>query len=229
MTGLWKVFFWINHVFIALNAVVFSCFLMPISSWYIMPCLIVTALCMAPIFYSLMLWLAIKDRDIGHLYLFRLFFRKAVMSLPLILLIIAWSWWSGGMAIFGGGIVASWLGNIIFWTFKRHDLLAVLPETGESRQSVRHQLPDANGVVPVPLFSAMTGSISGYVNTGATETHATPFASLAANISSVANVSSDTQRYDTFNPASGLPMVNSAFDSQGNVYGTSSSCGHFEY
>lgn len=225
MTGLWKCFFWINHAVIAVNAVLFSCFLIPNNSWYIMPCLIVTTMCMAPMFYSLILWSAIKDKNIGCLYLLRLFFRKTIVSLPLILLILAWAWWGGGMAIFGGGIVASWLGNIIFWMSKRHDLSAVLPETVTSRQPLHYRLPDVAGVEPTPIFSAMTGSMRGCNNTdaimSATGTPSDPF------MVPTANTAVNVHLHDTFNPASGLPMVNSGFDSQGNVYGTSSSGSYY--
>lgn len=224
MAGLWKFFFWGNHAVIAVNTFLFSCFLIPIDSWYIMPCLIVTAICMAPIFYSLILWSVIKGKNIGHLYLCRLFFRKTIMSLPLVLLIFAWSWWGGGMAILVGGIVASWLGNIIFWTSKRHDLSAVLPEMVVSRQPLRYQLTGATAGGHEPVLSAMVGSMQDCGNntvgmTNAADIHSTPYMASAANI--------DTHRYDAFNPASGLPMVNSAFDYHGNAYGTSSAIGDF--
>ena len=214
----WMFFYWANHVAIVANAVCFSCYFMPIDSWFIMPCLIVGALCMVPVFFSFILWPSIKNKGICHLFLRQLFFKKISASLSVTLLGFAWAWWGGGMAILGGSVVASILGNIVFWMVKRHELSAVLPDIAAARQTHAARMECA------PVADSISGvgySYCGDVMSSISETSFSPLTNPAQFMTSTVSTV-DVRHHDSFNPASGLPMVNSAFDSQGNVYGTNS-------
>ncbi|MGR7043403.1 hypothetical protein ACU63Y_20735 [Klebsiella aerogenes] len=217
----WMFLYWVNHFIIAANAIYFSYCFMPIDSWFVMPCLIVSVMCMVPMFFSFTCWSALRVNNDYDLYLLNIFFKKVIVSTPFILLIFAWAWWGGGMAILVGSVIASWLGNIVFWVVDQDALSAVLPERTASRQcSFRGNQADAAVSVYMSNFSGAGNTMldggccnknNEYVNTSVSVGYSTT------------NTMADTSRYDSFNPASGLPMAGSGFDVQGNTYGTNSS------
>lgn len=219
----WMFFYWANQVAIVTNTIFFSYYFMPINSWFIMPCIIVGALCMAPVFFAFTLWSPIKNQGICHLFLRRLFFKKISMSLSVTLVGFAWAWWGGGMAILGGSVVASILGNIVFWMVKRHELSAVLPDIAATRKTHAARMECAPTAVSI---SGIAHSYCGDVMLSISETGFSPLPNpdqfMASTVSTV-----DVRHHDSFNPASGLPMVISVFDSQGNVYGTNSANGEY--
>lgn len=111
----WMLFYWINYVVILFNAILYSITFISISYLNVMPSVISFIISMVPMFFSLVSWPAIRKLDANHVYLDNVFMKKMVVSLFTIVVILAWSWWGGGLALLGGSIVASWSGWFMFW------------------------------------------------------------------------------------------------------------------
>ena len=124
----WMLCYWINYVVIILNAVLFFNVFISIGYLNITPCVISFALCMVPMVFSLVSWSAIRELDANHVYLDNLFMKKSAVSFFTIIVILAWSWWGGGVSVLGGSIVASWSGWLIFWMVGKKDLSCLFPE-----------------------------------------------------------------------------------------------------
>lgn len=124
----WMLCYWINYVIIVFNAILFSSAFISISYLNITPCVISFVICMVPMAFSLVSWSAIRKLDANHVYLDSVFVKKAVVSFFTIIVILAWSWWGGGLAVLGGSIVASWSGWLIFWMVGKKDLSCLFPE-----------------------------------------------------------------------------------------------------
>ena len=217
----WQWMYWINHFIVAANAFVFIYACSAVDTWYVMPCVIVTILSLAPVFISYLYWPVIKRVDVSAQYFNDLFVKKVSVSLPLILIIQTWSWWGGGAAILGGSIIASWLGNAVFWFVGAKDLNCVLPavsnigaEYGRAQiaDNVFHQI---NSASDLPMTAGANNAYYS-VNSVRRDVGVMPL------ISSATSTLSEVSHHEIFNPASGLPMVNSSFDCHGNVYGTTS-------
>ena len=214
-------FYWVNHFVIAANAIYLSYCFMSFDSWFVMPCLIVSVMCMVPMFFSFIYWPALKVVSDNNLYLCKVFQKKVIASIPFVLLIFVWAWWGGGMAILVGSVVASWFGNILFWVVGQDAMSVVLPKITVRKQTLRPgHFPCMAGAGDAPTFSGTrdTMSDSGCCNKNdENKGMSVPF------VFSTTNTTSDAHCHSNFNPASGLPMVNSGFDIQGNTYGTTSS------
>lgn len=124
----WMLFYWINYVVILFNAILYSITFISISYLNVMPSVISFIISMVPMFFSLVSWPAIRKLDANHVYLDNVFMKKMVVSLFTIVVILAWSWWGGGLALLGGSIVASWSGWFMFWIVGKKDLSCLFPE-----------------------------------------------------------------------------------------------------
>ncbi|WP_158784341.1 hypothetical protein [Pantoea sp. BAV 3049] len=124
----WMLCYWINYVVIILNAILFLSTFISISYLNITPSVISFVICMVPMVFSLVSWSAIRKLDANHVYLDSLFMKKSAASLFTIIVILAWSWWGGGLAVLVGSIVASWAGLFIFWLVGKKDFSCLFPE-----------------------------------------------------------------------------------------------------
>ncbi|ELY5940675.1 hypothetical protein SNN83_003803 [Cronobacter malonaticus] len=139
----WKFLYWLNHIAVITNALLYLYNTLGVCD--ALNFIVATILSIAPVFISCLYWPVIFRVDVSSQYFNNLFTRKVSRSLPLILLIQAWSWWGGGVAILGGSIIASWLGNAVFWFVGAKDLNCVLPEVS-NRGQVNRRVKINSGV-----------------------------------------------------------------------------------
>lgn len=152
----WKILFWLHWSLVVLNAVALMWFLIPVNSWFVMPCIIVTAMSVAPIFFSVVLWKELSGNEITQKYLNTLMLTKSLFSVSVMLLFYAWFWWSMNVnALLLGSVMTSWLGNAVFWFVRNKDLAVILPECtskGLYSSGRCRMLNDTNPTTGLPMY-----------------------------------------------------------------------------
>ncbi|KML22946.1 hypothetical protein VL10_14725 [Leclercia adecarboxylata] len=217
----WKIMFWLHWSLVVLNAVALMWFLIPVDSWFVMPCIIVTAMSVAPLFFSAIVRKKLDEKNIGAVYLNSLMRKKCLSAMAIMLIFYAWFWWSiNANALLFGSVITSWLGNAVFWFVRHKDLVAILPALKSASKPTQFNSLIVNDMgLTVGADGYNVPSPNVYLNCvyPSSGSENIPFKSAG-----MCDAPPIYDHLNYVNPASGLPMIGGVggIDVNGNTYGT---------